>query len=332
MKKIEQELRQMAFAQDPDFDKLLEKRINRKIRKIAFKSAAAVVLAVMLIFLGISPLMNLYYTNPAKLNEGNPSKLLSVMRAYYETMYPYREVCGIEVEKDGFGRYTLALDLIDHSEGKIAVGDYDVTMSMKRGKLAVESDRYKRTANRIVFFDEDAGEDLRTTKADVEALAGDMKMLPRSSYLYLSVSDKKPRKIGTLMKKNSDAFQVHWAQIDQPDCDFQAGMSLDVSTAAEKTDYREDLTEEQLKTVYLKNLTLLKDNMEIWKGLDMPSNNSVYMADKELLEESIEKARQSERFETKNYCVSGSRDAIIAFLKAGNFDSVSVDHIEYSML
>lgn len=334
MKKMEHELEEMGFEQEPEldrqFDKQIEKMINHKIRGIALKTAIAVVLAAVLLFLGISPLLNLYHTNPAELNRGNPSKLLSVMRAYYETMYPYREVCDVEVQKDGFGCYTLGMDLIDHSEGKLAIGDYDVTMKMKRGKLSVESDSHKRTVHRIVFYNDD--EDLRMTKKEAEDLTEDMEMLPRSSYLYLSVSDKKPRKIRELMEKKSDDFDIQWAQIYQPGCDFQAGMSLRLSAAVKETDRREELTDKQLKKVFIENLTLLRDNMEIWKGLEMPSNNSIYIADKELLEQSIEKARESYTFETKNYCVSGKRDEVIAFLKAGNFNLINVDHVEYSIL
>lgn len=335
MKKMENELETLGFEQeaefDRQFDKQLEKMINRKIRGIALKTAIAVVLAAVLIFLGISPLLNLYHTNPAELNKGHPSKLLSVMRAYYETMYSYREVCGIEVKKDGFGCYTLDMDLIDHSEGGITIGAYDVTMKMKRGKLSVENDSHKRTAYRIVFYN-DADRELRMTKADAEDLVEDMKMLPRSSYLYLSVSDKKPRKIRELLEKNSDDFKMQWVQIYQPDCDFQAGMSLCLAAASKDTDCREELIDKQLKKVYIENLTLLRDNMEIWNGLEMPSNNSQYLADQDLLDQTIKNARASKKFETKNYCVSGTRDEVIAFLEAGNFNSINVDHVEYSTL
>lgn len=66
----------------------------------------------------LNPVVSLFFPNAEKLNERdgeNPSQLLKLMRAYYETVYPDKEVTMLEVEKDGFGCYTIQTVVMDHS-------------------------------------------------------------------------------------------------------------------------------------------------------------------------------------------------------------------------
>ncbi len=330
-RELEQELQTMGMDQDADFDRQIEQMINKKIRKIALKSAIAVVLAAVVIFLGVSPLLNLCNMNPQKLNEGNPSRLLSVMRAYYETMYPYREVYGIEVEKEGFGCYTLNMNLLDHTEEDLVIGPTNVTMEMKWGKLSVANDSGGRAQILLgAFYTEDQEEKL--TRKEFASLLSEIEKLPQSSYLYLSLSDQKTRKVEDLIKQNSDDFQIEWLQVYEPQCDFQAGLSLNLSAATKESDKRGEMSAGELRQVYLENLALLKENMEIWEDLDMPSNDSVWRSDKTLLEELAEAGKSSDTFETKHYCVSGSRDAVLSYLRSGSFERILVDNVRFSRL
>ena len=54
IKEIERELDDLAMEQNPDLDRAVEQIIRKKMRKAAMKTSIAVVLTVVVIFLGIS--------------------------------------------------------------------------------------------------------------------------------------------------------------------------------------------------------------------------------------------------------------------------------------
>jgi hypothetical protein len=91
------------------------------------------------IFLMISPLMNMAYTNPKKLNKEGDQKVLSSLRAYFEVMYPYNEVASLQIEKFGFSRYMLNIQIIDHT-GPIKIGSPNVKIEMFKGNSKVKED------------------------------------------------------------------------------------------------------------------------------------------------------------------------------------------------
>lgn len=308
----------------------MEKMIDERVRRILIKYVCVIILAFAAVFAGISLLLNLSSTNPAKLNEGNPGKLLPVMRAYYETMYPYREVYNInEVEAEGFGSYKIHLSIIDHRE-KIEIGRANVIMAMKRGKLSITNDTEGLTVFNVPFNED--GSSKKQKAKELRELAEEIRKLPESSRLYLSIKGEAPISIASLMEKNKGEFQAEWAQVYEPGCDFQAGLSLNLSAVHKDSDMRHTLTGKQLKQVYLENLKLLRDNMEIWKNLDMPSNSSIFNADSQLLDELIQKGEKSQTFQTVYYCVSADRDGILAYLNSGGFDQVAVDRVQCSTL
>ena len=50
------------------------------------------------------------------------------------------------------------------------------------------------------------------------------------------------------------------------------------------------------------------------------------------LEELEEAGNSSDTFETKHYCVSGSRDAVLSYLRSGSFERILVDNVRFSRL
>ena len=63
IKEIERELDDLAMEQNPDLDRAVEQIIRKKMRKAAMKTSIAVVLTVVVIFLGVSPFVDLFYPN-----------------------------------------------------------------------------------------------------------------------------------------------------------------------------------------------------------------------------------------------------------------------------
>ena len=85
---------------------------------------------------------------------------------------------------------------------------------------------------------------------------------------------------------------------------------------------------------YLKNLKLLKDNQDVWKGLELYSENSVWSESEndQLLQQAISAAEKSQTFQTKNYCISGTKKEVLAFLEKGAYHRIYVDDVMFSIL
>ena len=329
VKDIEKDLEALAMEQEPDLDGAIEKVIRKKMRRVALKTTIAVLVAVAVIFLGVSPIVDHCYPDPTKLN-GKPSQLLSVLRTYYETMYPHREVLGVDVERDGFGCYTLYLNMADHRE-KIVVGVSDVTMKMKLGKLSVADDSEGLTVfTSGIFAQED--EDLESVEEGwMEDMLSEIRKLPETSRLYLNISDKQAKDIEKLVARQNDDFRLEWVQIYQPECDFQAGLQMQLSAAYDDSDKRSECSAEELKEIYIRNLKVLQDNFDLWKSLGLHSGNTYWeQPDISLLEQSISAAESSEDFRSKYYCVSGSRDEILKYLDSIDCTMFTVDKVRYS--
>lgn len=325
---IDDELNDMGMQPESDFDAYIERAINSRIKKIAAKTCIIITAIVILIFFCISPLMNLCFANAAKLNEGENSVLLKTMRAYYETVFPYYEVCGINVEKDGFGCYTLNMNVADHRE-KIYIGATDVIMEMKLGKLSVKSDPDGKATLMLGRFDENN----IITEGELEQLYRDIEELPESAVIYASVSQKKAEDVDSVAEKAGDKIELQWIQVYEAESDFQAGVSLNITAAFGKRDMRGEMNGEEIKEVYTENLKILRENFDIWKNLGIYSNSSIYYTgDAGVIDGLISKAKDYDSIETKNFCISGSRDDILAYLAAqeAEWDNVQIDKVNYS--
>lgn len=325
---MDQELGTLAMDQDLDFDQKLEKMITRKMRKVAVKTAIIVVLAVAVVFLGISPVMNLMHYNPAKTSKTGEGDPMAVLDAYYKTTCPYVEVWGVQVEKEGFGCYTLNLDLMNGKKTVAAV------LEMKRGRISITSDSSQCLSPLIGrFFTEQQGEAMG--EEDRKTLIKEIEKLPDSSHLYLSLSNQKPQDVSALLKQTNDELELEWLQVYQPENEFQAGVGIYSNVIGPNYDIMpEELTAERLKEEYLKNLKLLKENQDAWKGLELYSGDSIWAESEkdQLLQKAISAAEKSPIFQTKNYCVSGTKKEILAFLQKGAYNRINVDNVQYSIL
>ena len=86
---------------------------------------------IFVLFLIISPGMDAVYLNPEKLQKDQT--FLSVMRDYYDVTRPYIEINNIQVEKKGFGRYTLGISATNNIKSR-NIGIENVWVDLEQGK------------------------------------------------------------------------------------------------------------------------------------------------------------------------------------------------------
>lgn len=334
MKDIDKELEGMALEQDQKFDKKIQKMIDRRMRRNALKVIGIVVLIAVVIFLGLSPLINLFQTNPAKANKGTNSTLVKTLRAYYETTHPYMEVADIIVTKNGFGCYTLNIDVIDHREYiAIKSGDPQNTIAkMKLGKLTITSDPQGRSTPILGAFG-DNNEKYWTSK-DKEEVLSEISKLPDSAHLYVSVQSKSLVDVSKLLALRNNGFNIEWLQIYQKNSRWQPGVSANVVANLEGKDAtgREGISAKYLRLIYIDNLQTMYDHQKLYAGFQLYSGDQIYEQGSGVLKEALDAAKKNAKFQTSDYCISGTKAEVLKYLNEGNFSYINVDKVRYSML
>jgi hypothetical protein len=306
------------LPEDKDLASDIEKIINKKIRKVVFRTTLAILSVLAALFLMISPLMNIGYTNPEKLNKEPERKVTSSFRAYFEVMYPYNEVASVQIEKEGFSRYMLNMQIIDHT-GPIRIGRPNVKIEMFRGNLKLREDINDMVVKLMGRFEV---EESSRIKEEVEKL-------PESAMIYLSIGEINPRPVSEIRKEK---ITLEWLQVNQPNSEFQGGISLNLSCLFKDTDDRRGMTEEELKKIYISNLQELINTEYIWKNFELSSGNTIFSNSKEVLQNCLKDAEKISVLTTKNYCISGPKAQILNYLKNTNIKSVYVDKIRLSSL
>lgn len=321
--KIEQEMKELAadMPEQNNMEKQINASINKRIRRIAGQVVAGVLTAAVVLFCMVSPLLNMGYLNPAKLNQEPESELLVTLRDYYETTRPYAEVIGVDVEKEGFARYGLAIQVSNHRE-PVRLGMKNVWVDVVRGEYRNWVDPNQRLVYTMNRFD------METGKAEKSELLDSVRELPESVRLYLSIGEQSAKSLEALRK---EAVTLEWLQVYQPDVEFQGGMNMRMQALIRESDDRAEMTETKLKEVYLSHLENLIAHPEVWKPLDLSSGNTLFVSDETgLLKECYESAKNLKTIETKNYCISGKRDEILAYLEQLYEASIYVDAVKLS--
>lgn len=305
----------------PESDSL-EKRINkcidRRIKTTVIRTVVTIlVIAVTAVFV-INPVMNAIFFNPYEMNEGEEQKMLSVMRDYAETVLPYREVVSLEVEKNGFGRYEIAMQMLDLSQPPINIGKPNVWVEMNWGKYGSVKDADSVMAVNVGRFG--------CTYEKQEDMIKQIKELPTSANVFLSVSDAYPKSIAQL---RSLPVRLFWLLVYQPNVEFQGGLSNEPVALYNNDDMRSDMTEQEMLDVYCRNLENILENPEVWEGISALNNGNgkIYTNPESLLKETFEDAKKLTELKSKNYCVSGSRDEILKFLQENQLDSIYVENV-----
>ncbi len=321
--KLEQELEHLMddLPQQADLEQKIEKSITRRIKKTAAVTALAVLLAAAMLFLCISPLMDLMFWNPLAPAEGQQKLAYAVLRDYWEINAPYVDLVSLQVEKKGFGRYALAFQVADH-QGSLRIGETNLWMELNWGK-------YENRRDAQGYFVHHMGGrfegDLSVQQK--EELVQSLLELPDSALVYLSVTAAQPQDVAELRK---ETVQLHWVQVYQPNVLFHGGLSMLVTSGHTKDDVRQSLSEAELLQVYCANLKNLLDHREVWEQFNLCDGSVVYGAKSGVLEQTYEDAKKLETLTAKNYCISGTRDEIIEYLQRTEVTSAWVDEVRFS--
>jgi len=331
---IDKELDDLAMDQNEDLDKAIEKIIDRRMRRVAIKVVAVTLLIIALIFLGLSPLMSLVFTNPASANKGSHSLLTKTWQAYFESNYPYMECYSVEVDKDGFGCYTIYPTMIDHrGDIELVLGSKDPEIKMTRGKLSIVKDTGNYTATLSGRFYGYNGT-RAWTGSEKAAEIKSIRQLPASAWVYVSVSGKNTSDITELKKIDKDKLHIQWAQVYLPKCDYMPGINLYENAINDNETPREDMTAKQLKAQYISNIKVMRENTRLWKGLGLLGGYHYVDNDqiKPTLDKAIKAAEKSDTLKTRNYCIGGTRDEIADYLEKTDIYCAHIDKVDLAHL
>ena len=293
----------------------LEKLIRHRVRSICLKTLLAVVICAALVFGLINPLAKLTAFNPIPMEEDDGG-FTQYLNAYYGTMQPYVRLTGTDITDTGFGTYDAALHVVGLENLKVHVGGYtDVRLTIRQGEAEVTSDPTGKLTKYLGRFDSDL--------IDRTGLLAELEKLPSSAYLRLSVGTDTPR---TLEELRALPAEVVWAQVYDPDVEYQGGVNLAPPTlSGDETDPR-DLNGPEMAQYYADNLELLLTQPKLLTSLGIFSNFRVYYVTS-VVEEALASAREMEDFRSRNFCVQGSRDEILAFIDQAEPAFLHVDHI-----
>ncbi len=328
--KLEQELDAMMqeMPETKDLEKQIIKSINQKVRKIVVRTVAVILACLMLIFLIISPIMDMIYFNPKKLYDDSELTMYRVMDDYIETVMPYRVMTGgMEIKSQGFGRYELSMGVHDLTEGLplVTISGPNVWCEINKGK-------YENLKDSEGIFTYYPGR-FDYTWPEAEDLIESFKKLPESAMIYLSVSGTEER---TLEELRTLPVTLAWGQLYQPNVEFQGGINLEEVFHQEEIGNgypRKYMTEDDLLRVYLSNLNNLLEHEEVWADFGLCDGTDNYFVNSsregtlEKVKETLEDAKKLTRVYMENYSVYGKRDEVIQFLEENTLDSIYVERV-----
>lgn len=312
---LDQELELLIdeMPEQEDFEKKIDRYIKKKIRNITIKTVCSIFVIIAVLFLMISPAMDRAYLNPKKLEKDGTFQ--SVLRDYYEITRPYIELGTIHIEKKGFARYSLGMEAHDNTE-KINVGLETVWVDVLLGKYKNWNDPQMLLVTKLGAFE------YPSSKEDIDNLTKELEKLPESAKVSLAISETKVRDVEELREEKVDLDWIEVYHPNQPE--FQGGLSLWRTQIFDDSDDRENMTEEELLKVYVKNLKNLAEHSDIWRNLGLPYHSSVWTEGVKQIEDCYEDAKTLEKLQTKAYYISGRRNEILEYLQKTSIESVSV--------
>ena len=302
-----------------DLEKKINQIINRRIRKVVMKTLSVITIVVLVLVLGISPLMNAIYWNPSKMIHNE--ELLTVWNDYFDMVYPWREVLFVEVEKKGFAKYDINMQVADKTE-PIHFGIQNVTCEVSRGKYKKIYDPEMMKARVMGTFD-------GKSETENEAVIESIEELPESAMIYLELSDAEVKSIEALQEAK---VNKEWIQVYLQGGEFQGGIRIGNSIGRlEEGKHRDEMTGEELLDIYLNNLENLLSHPEVWEYFQLWNRNTVFVQGKEELQKTYDEAKELETVVTKNYCISGQRDEVLEYLKANEFVDIRIEKVKLSI-
>lgn len=312
---------QVQAQAEKDFEAALQKAIDRRIRKICLKTIAIVAAVAVVVFLGVNPLMNLICPSPEELR-GSGVSLTKYLRTYYETVQPYTEILEdpISIESRGFGRYTVHFQCLDHT-GDIIVGRSNAAAEFAYGNYWITDGPGELTTLSLNRF---------SVEDRQETVMAQLRELPRSSKIYLSVTAAEPVEVQALRR---ETVSVNWVEIDA-DSTWRGGLSLGFRTSASGEDWRDQMDDAQLKQQYLENLSLLMAEPRLVAKMNfcVPAEDSlggsILYDGRTVLQENYDAvAAQEGTLMTRRYSIYGSRDDILSYLEKTELKGINIEEV-----
>lgn len=319
--KLEQELKSMGELkiETPDMNREIEKMINKRIRKICLKTIGIVAIVLALVFAGISPIMKFIYINPVKM-EKKDNGFSNYLKTYYETIQPYVEIGQTQIKDLGFGNYDIGIDAYQFTGvNGISVGaikNPEIIMEFKHDKGMITLDTTRTLVYMVNRFE--------CYWNEKNKILEEIKKLPSSSYITMSLGTTEARPVTELMKED---IHPEWVEIYNPESKFQGGLNLNFKTMKKDTNERKNMTEQELCNAFKDNLELLLAEPKLLQALVI---NSFYTLDEIQKTRDIFKNKNS--LTTKNYCISGTKEQILNYLEKTETVSIYVDNIKLSTL
>lgn len=337
-------------AAEEAFQKRLEKAIDKRIRKICLKTIAVVLVVLAVVFLGISPLMYLICPSPRHPSRSSDLSLDAYLSAYYETVRPYAEVVPVAtrtggdedaarriykscVAYRGFGCYTMKLDVVDRSvDGWAHLGAGNVKVEYNWGQYRVVDDPGGNLIGVMPQFSY-----TRSPEEVSEVVEG----LPRSTAVYLNIRASGPV---TLEEIRGSGVTPLWIEVYNDTSLWRGGLSLiNAAGGLDSTEWRENLNDAQLREIYLDHLdTILSiprllEQLPIYQEMEEDtiegySGGMWYAGVLSSKQEYIQEARdavaaQEGPLMTERYCICGSRDEVLEFLKTADIRWADIQNI-----
>lgn len=303
-----------------DLEKKINQIINRRIRKVVMKTLSTVVAAMLILGLGVNPLMNASFWNPYKMHEDG--ELLTVFGNFVDMTQPWSELISVGVEKKGFARYEMEMQISDHTE-PLYVGIPNVTMDVNCGKYAEIKDPDNRLT---IFMNRFDMMNLGYNETQIEHIES----LPESAWVYLNLSSRNEQTIEQLQDVGK---VVQWLQVYQPTVEFQGGIRITPSVGDKLLGKNFwTISSEELLELYLDNLENLLEHPEVWEQFSLSDGRSwVFAQSEEVLRETYENAKELETVTTKNYCIAGQRDEVLEYLKTTEFTNIRIEKVKLSL-
>ena len=333
-----------AAAAEKEFEKKVQKAIDRRIRTICLKTLAVVAAVCAVVFLGISPVMNAVYPSPEHPEKGTDVDIYTYLDAYFETTRPYVEFVIPDkddaayatrmdrlVRKKGFGCYEMDLDLCDpRKDGWVHVGDVDGTATLRFGKFAFQPG--EATNELLACSVRFSGHG--STPEEVRALIADY---PKASGGYFNITLKEPVAISSL---RTEGESVLWAEVyNDETTDFRGGLRLRNHTNNGAQSWRQELTDAELKEQFLQNIDTVLSAPKLLENLGLTlevfdmddvegfaggwqstSDAAPYF---EAARDAV--AKQEGPLMTERIAVGGTQEELLAFLAREDIEKVVIE-------
>lgn len=327
-KKFEEYEKMLQDVSDIELDeeaslKRLKKQIDKRIAVIA----ARIVIAAMLIFAVLLPLIDYsakgVYNVETKLqrqtsSSGYTDGLTEYMRDYFGTFMPYAEVYEAKVDRDGFGKYRISLQMADHRH-HIHIGGGNGP----NGILKKEKGRYFtefRSEGFIWLMNRFQTDIMECGEKGISAL----EKLPDSVYIYGSVRLKEPVPVHELAARED--ISLLWAAAHQDANQIQAGIPFGYAVWLEER----SLDAESVRADFLKHLQVLLGEPQLLESLGIYSDSGIVYSH-EALQDVYEAVREQDMLYTDRICICGEKEKVIDFLREADYEGIYVDDVRLSI-